>query len=208
MKNTVFGIIATCLIIILSSFNWNDDQGQDEFVKLAALDSTFQYDMRYATSNNFLKEKVYECDDCLIRKEVALSLINANNYFKSIGYQIKFFDCYRPLDVQKKMWEVLPNPTYVANPAYGSIHNRGGAVDITLVKLTGEELDMGTGFDHFGKEAHHAYEDLSAEVLANRKLLKDGMSKSGFTPIRSEWWHYNFGTAKKYDVSNFQVECD
>jgi zinc D-Ala-D-Ala dipeptidase len=208
MKNTVFGIIATCLIIILSSFNWNDDQGQDEFVKLATLDSTFQYDMRYATSNNFLKEKVYECDDCLIRKEVALSLIDANNYFKSKGYRIKFFDCYRPLDVQKKMWKVLPNPTYVANPESGSIHNRGGAVDITLVKLTGEELDMGTGFDHFGKEAHHAYEDLSAEVLANRKLLKDGMSKSGFTPIRSEWWHYNFGTAKKYDVSNFQVECE
>ena len=184
------------------------DKGQGEFIKLASLDSTFRYDMRYATSNNFLKEPVYECADCVIRKEVALSLINANNYFKSMGYRIKFFDCYRPLDVQRKMWKVLPNPTYVANPESGSIHNRGGAVDITLVKLTGEELNMGTDFDHFGKEAHHAYENLSTEVLENRRLLKDGMSKNGFSPIRSEWWHYNFGTAKKYDVSNFQVECD
>lgn len=183
-------------------------QQQENFVRLEDLDTTFRYDMRYATANNFLKEKVYECEDCVIRKEVGLALIEANNYFKSLGYRIKFYDCYRPLDVQKKMWEVFPNATYVANPTYGSIHNRGGAVDITLVNEMNEELDMGTDFDHFGEEARHAYQNLSPEVLANRKLLKEGMIKHGFAPIKSEWWHYNFGSAKKYEVSNFQVECN
>lgn len=183
-------------------------QGTSEFVRLEDVDDSFVYDMRYATANNFLKEKVYECDKCIIRKEVAQSLVKANEYFKKQGYKIKFFDCYRPLDIQKKMWEVFPNPKYVANPQRGSIHNRGGAVDITLVDINGNELDMGTEFDHFGEEAHHAYQNLSSQVLSNRKLLKEGMEKSGFGAIRTEWWHYYFRTNKIYEVSNFKVACD
>ena len=207
MKKLFLGAILTVAFSALLSFTGHKVLAQDQFVKLADLDSTFHYDMRYATSNNFLKEKVYECDDCVIREKVAKSLIEANNYFKTLGYRIKFFDCYRPLDVQKKMWEVMPNSTYVANPKYGSIHNRGGAVDITLVTEDGRELDMGTDFDHFGEEAHHAYENLPARTLENRKLLKEGMIEYGFASIRSEWWHYNYGSAKKYEVSNFQVKC-
>ncbi|MEM9895131.1 MAG: M15 family metallopeptidase [Bacteroidota bacterium] len=196
-----------CLYFLLSGF-LHTAFAQQDFVRLQDLDSTFFYDMRYASSNNFLKEKVYECGDCIIRKEVADSLIKANYYFKELGYRIMFFDCYRPLDVQKKMWKVLPNPTYVADPAKGSIHNRGGAVDITLATTNGQSLDMGTDFDHFGKEAHHSYQELGATVLSNRKLLKEGMMKFGFFPIRSEWWHYNFGSASKYAVSNFTVKCN
>lgn len=198
----------TLIILTLSPLMSSAQNDLQSFVRLADLDDTFAYDMRYATDNNFLKEKVYECDLCVIRMEVAKSLIAANEYFKNLGYKIKFFDCYRPLDVQKKMWEVFPNPKYVANPEYGSIHNRGGAVDITLVDELGNQLDMGTKFDHFGEEAHHAYSNLSPEVLKNRKLLKEGMISSGFTAIRTEWWHYNFGSSKKYTVSNFQVECE
>lgn len=208
MKKLIQRIFTIGIFSTLSLLACLTSNAQDQFVKLAELDSTFRYDMRYATTNNFLKEKVYDCDDCMIRMAVAESLIEANNYFKSLGYTIKFYDCYRPLDVQKKMWEVLPNATYVANPKYGSIHNRGGAVDITLVNEDGGELDMGTDFDHFGEEAHHAYQNLSSEILENRKLLKEGMMKYGFAPIRSEWWHYNYGSAKKYEVSNFQVECN
>lgn len=81
------------------------------------------------------------------------------------------------------MWEIVPNPTYVADPARGSIHNRGGAVDITLTDFSGNELDMGTPFDHFGPEASHNFKTLSAEVLANRKLLKDVMLRNGFRSL-------------------------
>ena len=201
------GIFLLLALIAIASFK-SASLFQEDFVRLEDLDSTFRYDMRYATTNNFLKEKVYECDDCVIRREVALSLIEANNYFMERGYRIKFFDCYRPLDVQKKMWKVLSDPQYVADPSKGSVHNRGGAVDITLVDLDDRELDMGTGFDHFGVEAHHAYEDFSAKILSNRRLLKEGMEANGFSPIKSEWWHYNFVTSRKFAVSNFQVECD
>jgi D-alanyl-D-alanine dipeptidase len=183
-------------------------QTDDAFVKLALLDDSFVYDMRYATDNNFLHKKVYTCDECQIRGEVAKALIKANDGFKKKGYTIKFYDCYRPLDVQKIMWEVYPDAQYVANPATGSIHNRGGAVDITLVDSKGKELNMGTEFDHFGEEAHHAYTKMDSAVLANRTLLKQGMEAHGFSPIKSEWWHYNFGNAKKYPVSNFTVKCD
>lgn len=179
------------------------------FVVMNHYSSDFVYDMKYATDDNFLKKTVYSCDHCLVRKEVAEALIKANNSLIKQGFRIKFYDCYRPVAVQKQMWEIYPNARYVANPyTTGSIHNRGGAVDITLVDLDGEELDMGTGFDYFGKEAHHAYPDLPDTVLSNRQLLKKTMESYGFNAITSEWWHYNFKSARKYSLSDFNVECD
>ena len=124
------------------------------------------------------------------------------------GYRIKIFDCYRPLDIQKEMWKIVSNPIYVADPKKGSIHNRGGAVDISLVDLEGKELDMGTTFDHFGIEASHNYENLSDEIIQNRKLLKKVMTNSGFTIFESEWWHYNLKNSKKEPVSNFKWICN
>ena len=177
------------------------------FVRLRDMDTTFRYDMRYATDHNFLKAKVYECDDCVIRKEVAEALINANDYYKRLGFRILLFDCYRPLDVQRQMWEVLPDSRYVANPERGSVHNRGGAVDLTLVDARGKILDMGTDFDHFGEEAHHAFMPLPRQVLDNRLLLKEGMIKHGFAPIRTEWWHYNFISTESFEVSNVKIRC-
>jgi zinc D-Ala-D-Ala dipeptidase len=196
------------LFVLVFGLLYSDQNQEEAFIKLEKMDNSFAYDMRYATDNNFLKKKVYTCDDCVIREVVAKSLIKANNAFKKQGYTIKFYDCYRPLDVQKIMWGVYPDARYVANPATGSIHNRGGAVDITLVDAMGEELDMGTSFDHFGEEAHHAYTKLDSTILANRKLLKKGMESYGFTAIHTEWWHYNFGSSENFPVSNFQVECD
>ncbi len=179
------------------------------FIFLEEWSSRFAYEMKYATTDNFIKQKVYECDQCMIRKEVAIALIKASEEFEAIGYRIKFFDCYRPLDVQKIMWEVYPVEGYVANPyTSGSIHNRGGAVDITLVDENGKELDMGTNFDFFGIQAHHSYKDLPGKVLENRQVLKSVMEKHGFKSIKTEWWHYNFGKAKKYALSNFPTECN
>ncbi len=179
----------------------------DEFVDVEKLSGNFVLDMKYATADNFLKEKVYSCAKCYVRNEVAQALLNANKDFMRQGYRIKLFDCYRPHSVQKKMWKIVPDPGYVADPKGGSVHNRGAAVDITLTDLKGNELDMGTAFDHFGKEASHSYTQLSEKVIANRKMLRSTMEKHGFKTIRTEWWHYNFSTGKKFKISDFRWKC-
>ncbi len=177
------------------------------FVELITLDSTFVLDMKYATPDNFLKAKVYDCDKCLLRKEVAEALTEVQLILREKGYRIKLFDCYRPLDVQKKMWEIMPDDRYVGNPyGNGSVHNKGGAVDLTLIDENGKELDMGTPFDHFGQESHHAYRNLPATVLERRQMLKAVMENAGFSPITSEWWHYSY-KKKYYPVSNFKPKC-
>ncbi len=177
------------------------------FVNIKAYSNDFVFDMKYATEDNFLKAKVYDCSECYLRLKTVKALIKANDAFMKLGYRIKLFDCYRPLSIQKKMWAIVNNPNYVADPAKGSIHNRGGAVDITLVDATGKELDMGTPFDHFGIEAAHDYKNLSPEVIKNRKLLKKIMGANKFKPFDSEWWHYNLKNAKKEALSDFKWEC-
>jgi D-alanyl-D-alanine dipeptidase len=178
------------------------------FVRLADYTDDFVYDLRYATDNNFLKKQVYDCAECYTRVKTAKALLKANTDFMNNGVKIKFFDCYRPNDVQYKMWAIVPNPQYVANPKKGSIHNKGGAVDITLVTLDGEELDMGTDFDFFGKKAYHDNFDLPENILANRKLLKETMEAYGFWSIRTEWWHYNLSAGSNAKIANFKWECN
>lgn len=189
----------------LKSFN---NIADSTFIRLADYSNNFAYDMRYATENNFLKAKVYDCAECYTRVKTAKALIEANKEFLKRGVKIKFYDCYRPNSVQYKMWKIVPNPQYVANPKKGSIHNKGGAVDITLVTLEGEELDMGTDFDFFGKRAYHDNLDLPKEILENRKLLKETMEKHGFWSIRTEWWHYNLGSASNDKIANFKWDCN
>ncbi|WP_304196521.1 M15 family metallopeptidase [Flavobacterium alvei] len=178
------------------------------FVNLKDYSQDFVYDMKYATSDNFLKAKVYDCAECFLRLKTIKALISANADFIKMGYKIKIFDCYRPLDIQKRMWKIVPNPSYVADPSKGSIHNRGGAVDITLVDANGKALDMGTSFDFFGIEASHNYQNLSQEIKNNRELLKTTMIQNGFNPLDSEWWHYNLKTATNDKVSNAKWKCD
>jgi D-alanyl-D-alanine dipeptidase len=178
------------------------------FVNLKDYSKDFVYDMKYATSDNFLKAKVYDCAECFLRLKTVKVMIAANDVFIKMGYKIKIFDCYRPLDIQKRMWKIVPNPSYVADPAKGSIHNRGGAVDITLVDSNGTALDMGTPFDFFGIEASHNYQNLSQEIKTNRELLKRTMMEKGFNSFDSEWWHYNLKSALNDKVSNAKWKCD
>lgn len=180
---------------------------QNDFVLLRSLSNDFVFDMKYATPDNFLKQAVYDCGECYLRKSTAKALVKANEEFKSLGYRIKLFDCYRPLSVQKKMWKILPGTHYVANPAKGSKHNRGAAVDLTLVDAQGKELDMGTPFDFFGKKAHHTCTTLPKKVLENRKLLKDVLNKYNFKSIFSEWWHYEYRPEMQSKVEDFQWQC-
>ena len=191
----------------------NKDQAKETsvndstFVNLKQYSQDFEYDMKYATEDNFLKAKVYDCAECFLRLKTVNALIDANKKFLEKGYKIKIFDCYRPLDIQKKMWKIASNPKYVADPAKGSIHNRGGAVDITLIDSLGKELDMGTPFDFFGIEASHNYPNVSDNVKQNRILLKTIMTSSGFNSFDSEWWHYNLKTALNDAVSNAKWDC-
>lgn len=174
-----------------------------EFVDIHQMDSSIVLDIRYATHNNFLHRPVYDQARCFLVKEAALKLQEVQNELKQLGLGLKIFDGYRPLSVQKKMWKIMPNPKYVANPAKGSRHNRGCAVDLTLVDSTGKELTMPTGFDNFTVKAHHNYMKLPARVRLNRWILKTVMEKHGFKSISSEWWHYDMVGWRKYPVMDF-----
>ncbi len=198
-------LIITFLSALLSFVVWGQ---QSDFVRLKDLSPDFVYELKYATPDNFLKQAVYDCGECYLRKSTAEALVKANEAFKQLGYRIKLFDCYRPLSVQKKMWKILPGTHYVANPAKGSKHNRGAAVDLTLVDAKGKELNMGTPFDFFGKEAHHTYTQHSKEVLENRKLLKETLDKYNFKSIYSEWWHYEYRPEMQSKVENFEWQCN
>lgn len=198
-------LIITFLSALLSFVVWGQ---QSDFVRLKDLSPDFVYELKYATLDNFLKQAVYDCGECYLRKSTAEALVKANEAFKQLGYRIKLFDCYRPLSVQKKMWKILPGTHYVANPAKGSKHNRGAAVDLTLVDAQGKELNMGTPFDFFGKEAHHTYTQHSKEVLESRKLLKETLNKYNFKSIYSEWWHYEYRPEMQSKVENFEWQCE
>jgi D-alanyl-D-alanine dipeptidase len=183
------------------------EKDSSAFVNLRNYSSDFVFDMKYATADNFLKEKVYPCDECFLRVKTVKALLEANKSFIERGFKIKLYDCYRPRAIQKKMWRIVPDANFVANPKKGSIHNRGGAVDISLVDSVGNELNMGTKFDFFGKEASHNFLELSEEILNNRKLLKDIMLQHNFKSFDSEWWHYNLNGSNKDEVSNQKWRC-
>ncbi len=151
-----------------------------------------QQDIRYATTNNFINQQIYECGKCLLRPDVAEALVATQKELEAKGYGLKVFDCYRPRPMQQKLWDVKPDKRYVTPPEKGSMHNRGAAVDLTLVDKDGNELEMGTGFDSFERKAWHTYTDLPEEVLENRKILKTTMEANGFRSIRTEWWHYSY----------------
>lgn len=185
----------------------NKEKDSNAFVNLRNYSNDFVFEMKYATTDNFLKEKVYPCDECFLRVKTVRKLLEANKEFMEMGYRIKIYDCYRPKAIQKKMWKIVPDANFVANPKKGSIHNRGGAVDISLIDANGNELDMGTGFDFFGKEASHNYVDLPEETLNNRKLLRRVMQSHNFKSFDSEWWHYNLNGSNKDEVSNQKWKC-
>lgn len=178
------------------------------FVNLKNFSSDFVFEMKYATSDNFLKESVYPCAECFLQAKTIKHLLEANKEFMAMGYRIKIYDCYRPKSIQRKMWKIVPDANYVANPKKGSIHNRGGAVDITLVDSLGVELDMGTKFDFFGEEASHNYLNLPENILKNRLLLKEIMLKNNFKSFDSEWWHYNLKGSNKDKIYNLKWKCN
>lgn len=188
--------------VVIDSLDYDTTQ----WLELVALDPTILLDIRYATDSNFVGQVMYDCPRCFLRPAAARAVVDAHRELQTEGLGLKMFDCYRPRDVQWKLWEIYPKPGYVADPRKGSIHNRGGAVDLTIVDSLGQELPMGTGFDFFGPKANHTYTDLPKRVLANRQKLKALMAKHGFSAIRSEWWHYNY-RGEKYELADEEWNC-
>ena len=159
-------------------------------------------DLRYATTNNFMQQQLYPAlNTTWLRKAAADSLAIVQKELKQKGLGLKIFDAYRPYSVTEKMWEPVKDDRYAADPKKGSGHNRGIAVDLTLINLTTkEEFNMGTGFDNFTDSAHHAFTNLPEEVLQNRLLLKAIMEKHGFKALDTEWWHYYLPNTKDYEL--------
>ena len=182
------------------------DYDSTEWTELTRLDETIVLDLRYATTNNFVNEQLYDCARCFLRPEAAEAIKVANQKLKIKGYRLKMYDCFRPLPIQQRLWDKFQNPSYVTPPSKGSMHNRGLATDLTIVDENGVELDMGTEFDFFGEEAHHTFNGHSEVVNENRLLLKETMESVGFKGIRTEWWHYSY-TGKTYDLSAMIWNC-
>jgi zinc D-Ala-D-Ala dipeptidase len=189
----------------LKSPDWKELGVRDRKSKVRAIDIA----LPYATTNNFVNTKLYACPRCFLRTEVAIAIQRAHVQLQQQGYGgLQMLDCYRPQPIQEKLWEIKPDPNYVANPKTGSDHNRGIAVDLTILDRQGQPLDMGTPFDEFSPKTHHTYTQLSAEVVEHRLLLKDTMANVGLRHINTEWWHYTWRSKqKKPSISDWIWDC-
>ena len=194
------------LLVPIVSFSQSAD---DELVNVREMIPDIAIDLKYNTLDNSFHQKLYTTDECYLVHGTVRQLAPVQDTLRKLGLGLKIWDGYRPRAVQYLMWEILPDPTYVADPTSGSNHNRGGAVDLTIIRLsTGEELPMPTPFDFFGPEAGHTWTlGLSADVIANRALLRALMETvGGFSRYDSEWWHYDFVPAKSYPLRDFQLQ--
>lgn len=161
-------------------------------VRVRDIDASVVSDLRYATMDNFTGKKVYPDNSLpVLRLETALKLKRANERFEKDGYRIKIWDAYRPRSVQEIFWALVPDPKFVADPAKGSVHNRGASVDITLVDLEGNELKMPTDYDDFSEKAARSYRGSQEDALLNMLYLTKIMEESGFKGLSSEWWHFD-----------------
>jgi D-alanyl-D-alanine dipeptidase len=164
-------------------------------------------DLRYATSNNFMHRRMYTTAKAFARLPVVKALQQVEAELKTQGLGLKIYDAYRPYSVTVNFYEMASDTNFVADPRKGSKHNRGCAIDLSLINLkTGKELDMPTGFDSFSRKAGADYMDLPAQQIANRELLKAVMAKYGFRVISTEWWHYDFTGWAGYELLDIPVQ--
>jgi D-alanyl-D-alanine dipeptidase len=158
-------------------------------------------DIRYATTNNFTHHRMYPQARAFARLPVVMALKAVQNELKTKGLGLKIYDAYRPYSITEKFYEIAADTNFVADPRKGSKHNRGCAIDLSLIDLkTGKELDMPTAFDSFTLKAAADYPNLTPLQIANRELLKSIMQTHGFKVIATEWWHYDFNGWARYPL--------
>lgn len=190
-------------------------RSQAEYDRLVAADpdkrlveiTDLPREVRYATTNNFMHEQLYPVPRVFLRRPAAIALHDVERELAREGLGLKIFDGYRPYRVTVRMWKPIRNPDFVADPAKGSRHNRGAAVDLTLIDLhTGRELPMPTGYDDFTPRARQDFNDLPADAIANRAKLREVMKSHGFDPLPSEWWHFDFRGWEKFELLDLPLE--
>jgi D-alanyl-D-alanine dipeptidase len=197
------------LISTLVSSQLLAQSSDNELVSIKQLIPDIVLDIRYNSTDNFTAQKLYSTDEALLAHGMVKRLKPVQDSLRIRGLGLKIYDGYRPRAIQYLMYEIYPNPAYVANPATGSIHNRGAAIDLSIVNLsTGLEIPMPTRFDWFGPEAGHGYTgNLTAEQIANRELLRTMMENvGGFTRYDAEWWHYTYGPLVGLPLLDFQMK--
>ena len=175
--------------------------GKAGLVDLSAVNPRIITDLRYATADNFLHEPVYPDKRCLVLEPLARKLDQAQKLLELDGLGLKVYDGFRSVAIQRKMWALLPDSRYVANPNKGgSMHNRGAAVDLTLADAAGRELEMPTAFDAFTERAGQYSKEPTSQQRANRMLLRQVMQGVGLACIKTEWWHYQLPNAGQYAI--------
>lgn len=170
-------------------------------VDLAALPDPPLLDIRYATRLNFTGEKLYSHPVAWLHQDAADALGRVQRDLRGLGFGLKVLDAYRPPAVQQLMWDLIRDERYVSNPQVNQgRHTRGTAVDVSLVDLMGNPLPMPSGFDDFSDKAHRDYEGATKEEKANAILLEEVMTRHGFEPLPTEWWHYDLKGWQDYPV--------
>ncbi len=205
MKTIILFLL--CLGASLGAFaSFSHTPQAAKMIDFSTLDPHVIFDIRYATKNNFTHQAVYPVARCLLRKSVAKKLLMAAKDFESRGLRLVVFDCYRPLSIQKKFWALVPDERYVANPAKGSRHNRGAAVDVSLADASGHELSMPSGFDNFTERAHRNWKGSSLKERKNMKLLESVMERHGFIGLPTEWWHFDAKGWKRFPIEDIPLK--
>lgn len=203
-------IFIVLIIIVLIQCKAKPPQETGEFkpadlVELNKLDTSIHLDIRYATSNNFVGRPVYKEARAFLQRPAAEALVKVNASLKPLGYGLLVFDGYRPWSVTKLFWKVTPpdKHNFVANPAKGSLHNRGCAVDLSLYDLnTGKEIQMTGNYDEMTERSYSDYTGGTEEQRRTRDLLRSKMEAQGFKVIHDEWWHFDYKDWKEYRITN------
>lgn len=180
-----------------------------DLLELVKLDPTIRLDIRYATNENFLSTPLYTQARAFLQRPAAEALVRANQRLHAEGYGVLIHDAYRPWYVTKMFWDATPDDKkiFVADPATGSKHNRGCAVDLSLYDIkTGREVSMPSVYDEMTPRAFADYPGGSAEERQHRFVLRTAMESEGFTVYPNEWWHFDYKDWKEYPIMNVRFE--
>lgn len=190
--------------IITQEITTEKEPEDDEYVLVNKYIPDIYVELMYATDNNFTGVRIYDFTDAYLRYGTVKKLANVQKELKEQGYSLKIWDAYRPFEAQQKLWEVYPDPNYVANPANGMRrHNLGGTVDITMVAADGSIIPMPSEFDDFSLKADRNYSDIdNEEAVNNVMILQTAMENNGFTGYQGEWWDYS--DTVEYEAEDFE----